>query len=69
MLLINDACSSHDDPKDDRGHLKVETYPPNCTSVHQPIDMGIVAATKMIYKRKILDVKVSTMLDAPTPRA
>ena len=64
-----DGCSSHDDPKDDRGQVKVVTCPPNSTSVHQPMDMGIIAATKLIYRRKFLDAKVSTMLDAPTLRA
>ena len=62
------ACSSHDHPKDDRGQVKVVIYPPNCTSVHQPMDMRIVAATKLIYRRKLLVVKVSTMLDATTVR-
>ena len=64
-----DGCSSQDDLKDDRGQVKVVTYPPNCTRVHLPMDMGIIAAIKLIYRSKLLDVKVSTMLDAPTRRA
>ena len=51
--------------KNDRGQVKVVTNPPNCTSVHQTINMGIIATTKLIYMWKLLDVKVSTMLDAP----
>ena len=31
--------------------------------------MGFITATKLIYRRKLLDVKVSTMLDTPTLRA
>lgn len=31
--------------------------------------MGINAATEMIYKKNLLDVKVTTMLDALTLRA
>ena len=40
VLLLMDACSSHDDLIDDRGQVTVITYPPNCTSVHQPMDTG-----------------------------
>ena len=64
-----DGCSSNDDLKDGLEQVKVVTKPPNCTSVHQPMDMGIIATTELIYRRKLLDVKVSTMLDAPTLRA
>ena len=64
-----DGCSSHDDPKDGRGQVKVVNYPPNCTRVHQPMGTGTIAATKLVYSRTLLDVKVLTMLVAPTLRA
>ena len=44
-------------------------YPPNCTSVHQPMDQGIIAATKLNYRKGLLDVKVSTMRVAERFRA
>ena len=61
-----DGCSSHEDLEDSKGQVKVVTYPPNCTSVHQPMDMG---STKLNYRRELLDMKVSTMGVAATLRA
>ena len=34
----------------ERGNVKVEFFPPNCTSWKQPCDMGIIAALKKRYK-------------------
>ena len=64
-----DGCSSHEDLEDDRGQVKVMVYRPNCTSVHQPMNQGITAATKALYRKKLLDVKLSTILVPPTLRA
>ena len=69
VLLLMDGCSSHADPVDDLKQVTVKTYPPGCTSVHQPMDQGIVAKTKPIYRKELLDVNVSTMLVADTLRA
>ena len=69
MLLLIDGCSSHEDLEDSKGKVKVVTYPPNWTSVHQSMDMGIIAATKLNYRRELLDMKVSTMGVAATLRA
>lgn len=69
VLLLMDGCSSHGDLIDPVGQVEVVMYPPNCTSVHQPMDMGIIAATKVIYRRELLDAKVSTMLVADALRA
>lgn len=43
-------------------------YPPNCTSKHQPQDMGIIAATKRYHRRRFLEVRVSTMSVVDTLR-
>ena len=67
--LLIDGCSSHEDLGDSKGQLKVVTYLPNFTSVHQPMNMGIIAATKLNYRRELLDMKVSTMGVAATLRA
>lgn len=69
VLLLMDGCSSHADLVDDRGQVTVKFYPPKCTSVHQPADQGIIAQVKVIYRRLLLDVKLSTMLVAETLRA
>ena len=42
VLLLMDGCSSHEDLLNDRGQVTVMTYPPNCTSVHQPMDIYYV---------------------------
>ena len=60
---------ARDDLKDDRGQVKVVIYPPNCTGVNQFMNLRIIVATQLIYRRKLLDVNVSTMLDAATLRA
>ena len=54
---------------DDRGQVTIKYYPPLCTSVHQPMDLGIIAKTKVNYRKELLDVKASTMLVADTLRA
>ena len=69
VLLLMDGCSSHDDLVDDRRQVTVMTYPPNCTSVHQPMDMAIIYATKLLYRRELLNIKASTMEVAETLRS
>lgn len=69
VLLLMDGCSSHEDLQDDKAQVTVMVYPPNCTSVHQPMDQGIIAATKVLYRRELLDVKLSIMLVAAQLRA
>ena len=69
VLLLMDGCSSHGDLVDDRGQVTIKYYPPLCTSVHQPMDLGIIAKTKVNYRKELLDVKASTMLVADTLRA
>ena len=64
-----DGCSSHSYLVDNRGQVTVMTYPPNCTSVHQLKAQGIIAATKLNYRKELLDVKVSTMRVEETLRA
>ena len=68
MLLLTDGCASHEDLVDPRGQIKTMVYPPNCTSKHQPQDMGIIAATKRYNMRRFLDERVSTMSVADTLR-
>ena len=69
VLLLMDGCKSHGDLVDPLGQVTVVLYPPNCTSVHQPMDMGILAALKLLYRRGLLDRKTATMLVAEQLRA
>lgn len=62
VLLFVDNCAAH--PKDISflRNVKVVFYPPNCTSVCQPLDMGIIKCLKQQY-RKMLVRKVVGLLD------
>ena len=55
VLLLMDGCSSHAELVDDRGQVTVKTYPPGCTSVHQPMNQGIIAKLKLMYRKELLD--------------
>lgn len=69
VLLLMDGCASHDFFVDPKEQIKTMVYPPNCTSKHQPMDMGIIAATKRHYRKMLLNVRVSTMSAASDLRA
>ena len=49
VLLLMDNAPGHF-ATFERGNVKVEFFPPNCTSWKQPCDMGIIAALKKRYK-------------------
>ena len=49
--------------------MTTKFYPPLCTSIHQPMDLGVIAQTKVIFRKELLDVKTSTMLVTDTLRA
>ena len=46
--------------QDPRGQVSVLFLPPNCTSVHQPMDCGFIASVKIRYRygmlKKIVDL-------------
>ena len=44
-------------------------YSPDCTTKHQSINMGIIAATKLHYRRRFLSDRVSNMSMADTLQA
>ena len=69
VLLLMDGCASHDQLVDPKEQITTMVYPPNCTSKHQPMDMGIIAATKRYYRKRLLSVRVSTMSAVSTLRA
>ena len=66
VLFLMDGCALHEDMVDPRGQIKTMAYPPNCTSKHQPQDTGIIAATERYYRRRFLEVRVSTVSVADT---
>jgi len=57
VALISDNCGAHAEIECE--HVNFIPLPPNCTSVHQPLDLGIIAALKRRDKRRLLDLVVS----------
>ena len=54
--LIMDNCGPHGAAiSDPLGQVRIATLPPNCTAVHQPMDMSIIAALKGGYQYKLLN--------------
>ena len=52
-----DNCGPHAaEISDPLGHLQTIALPPNCTSVHQPVDQGIIQALKKRYCFKLLHI-------------
>ncbi|KAL5497334.1 hypothetical protein EMCRGX_G013794 [Ephydatia muelleri] len=61
VALLLDGFSGHvDDCVDPLGQVTVFKFPPNITSIYQPLDQGIIAAFKSYYKRKLLEILVTT---------
>lgn len=63
VLLLMDNCPGHYNmPLIEsvlkKHNVRVEFFPPNVTSLHQPCDMGIIAAPKAYYKRTMLQRQV-----------
>ena len=56
LLLDNAPAHPHADKLVSRdGRIRVVFWPPNTTSLFQPMDQGVIMATKRIYTRKYLD--------------
>ena len=63
VILIADNFGSHDATDTALQDQQVEwiLLPPNCTSVHQPMDQGIIATLKRKYKSKMLHAMVKNL--------
>ena len=57
VALVSDNCGAHDQLECNQ--VKFTALPPNCTSIYQPLDLGIIACLKRRYKRRLLDLVVS----------
>ena len=56
-----DGFAGHDrNVKDPNGQVTVFVFPPNVTSVYQPMDQGIIATRKTGYKNRLLSQLVQT---------
>ena len=54
VLLFVDNAPSHPHALSQLSNVKVLFYPPNATSVLQPLDQGIIKVAKQLYKKKLL---------------
>ena len=54
MILFVVNCAEH--PKDTSflGNVKVILYPANCTSMLQPLDLGIIHSLKAYYGKRLV---------------
>lgn len=62
ILLLMDRCAAHP-PQIVLENVRVEFFPPNCTSVLQPLDLGIIANFKVHYRKKLVQHLI-TLTDA-----
>lgn len=67
VALLSDNCGAHDDLESEQ--VKFIALPPNCTSVYQPLDLGIIACLKRQYKRQLLDLVVEAFRFTATNQA
>ena len=53
-----DNCAAH--PKDTsfRRNVKVVRYPANCTSMLQPLDLGIIHSLKAYYRKHLVETSI-----------
>ncbi|KAG0429559.1 Tigger transposable element-derived protein 6, partial [Dictyocoela muelleri] len=56
ILILVDNFSGH--MVENKSNIELLFFPPNCTSVVQPLDMGIIKAFKVKIKQKITNFKV-----------
>ena len=68
VLLLIDGFSAHKAAvrtlieNDSLKNTRVEFLPPNCTSVYQPLDQGIIANFKLLYRQYWLQFRVERLL-------
>ena len=51
ILLLVDNCTAHPNLNHIDPNVRVEFLPPNTTSIIQPMDQGVIATAKAIYKK------------------
>lgn len=68
VLLLLGSHSGHANLVDPNGQVAILELPLNCTSKHQPMDAGIIAAWKARYRTRLLALRVDTMASAPQLR-
>jgi DDE superfamily endonuclease len=61
VALLMDNCAGHNPAiVDPTGQVSVFFFPPNCTSVHQPLDQEIISSFKTLYKTEVVKALVDS---------
>lgn len=54
ICLFIDNCSGHHLHDLQLSNIELQYFPPNCTSVVQPLDQGIIPSVKCAYRHRVL---------------
>ncbi|XP_055617640.1 tigger transposable element-derived protein 4-like [Toxorhynchites rutilus septentrionalis] len=54
IILFIDNCPSHPNIQQKLRNCRLQYFPPNMTSVLQPLDLGIIKALKVYYRNKLV---------------
>jgi hypothetical protein len=54
ILLFLDQCAAHPQDTSFLKNVKVVFFPPNCTSILQPLDQGIIRSFKYHYRKQLV---------------
>ncbi|XP_077512797.1 LOW QUALITY PROTEIN: uncharacterized protein LOC144123973 [Amblyomma americanum] len=67
VCVILDNCSAHHIEDLELSQVEVKFLPPNCTSLIQPLDQGIINSVKCAYRRRLIDkLLLDLRLERPT---
>jgi len=60
VLALVDNCAAH--PKDlSLTNVRLEFFPPNCTSRLQPLDLGIIATVKKRFRKRLIQKVIASI--------
>jgi hypothetical protein len=63
ILLFIDNCATHSPDTSPLRNVKVLLTPPNCTSVIQPLALGLIKCFKQVYRKQLVQ-KAACLMDA-----
>jgi hypothetical protein len=61
IILFADNCAVHSPDTSSLRNVKVVFYPPNCTSIIQPLDFGVIKCFKQLYRKQLVQRAVCLM--------
>jgi hypothetical protein len=61
IILFADNCGAHSPDTSSLRNVKGGFYPPNCTSIVQPLDLGVIKCFKQVYRKQPVQRDVCLM--------